>query len=51
MVVAERATDVIGVVILGSAGTLAYGFGRRVLVIAMILMVIFIAVIQMRSLS
>ncbi|MFA5808826.1 MAG: lysylphosphatidylglycerol synthase transmembrane domain-containing protein [Thermoleophilia bacterium] len=50
VIVAERATDVIGVVILGSAGTLAYGFGREVLAITIVLMALFITIIQIRSL-
>ncbi len=50
VVVAERVTDVIGVVVLGSAGTLAYGFGREVLVISIILLAAFIAVVQTRPL-
>lgn len=50
VVVAERTTDVIGVVILGSAGTLAYNFGRGVLALTIVLMVLFITLIQIRSL-
>lgn len=50
VIVAERATDIIGVVILGSAGALAYGFGREVLAITVVLTVLFITIVQIRSL-
>ncbi|MBK5226079.1 MAG: flippase-like domain-containing protein [Thermoleophilia bacterium] len=49
VVVAERATDVIGILILGSAGTLAYGFGREVLAVTVILITLFIILVQTRS--
>lgn len=51
VVVAERATDVIGVIILGSAGTFAYGIGRQVLAATVVIMVLFIGVIQARGFS
>ncbi len=51
IVVAERASDVIAVIILGSAGALAYGSGRSILAITMVLMVLFIGLIQWRSMS
>lgn len=50
VVLAERATDVIGVIILGGAGTLAYGFGREVLVATLALVVLLIAIVQYRRL-
>lgn len=50
VIVAERATDIIGVVILGGAGTLAYGFGREVLAITVVLTALFITIVQIRSL-
>lgn len=50
VVVAERASDVIGVMVLGSAGTLAYGFGREVLAVSVVLMAVFIGIVQTRSL-
>lgn len=49
VVVAERASDVIGLLILGSAGTLAYGFGREVLVVTVMLITLLIALVQTRS--
>ncbi|GBE57366.1 hypothetical protein BMS3Abin01_00278 [bacterium BMS3Abin01] len=51
IVVAERIADVIAVIILGSAGALAYHSGRSVLVATVVLMVLFIGIIQWRSLS
>lgn len=50
VVVAERITDVIGVLILGGIGSLAYGAGRQVLVITMVLVVIFLGIMQIRPL-
>lgn len=50
VVMAERATDVIGVVLLGGAGTLAYGFGREVLAVTLALTVLFIGLVQHRRL-
>lgn len=50
IIVAERITDVIGLVVLGSAGALAYGSGRRILVITIILLALFIGLVQVRSL-
>jgi uncharacterized protein (TIRG00374 family) len=50
VVVAERATDVIGVVILGSFGTLAYGYGRVVMLVAAVLMALLLGIIQYRGL-
>lgn len=51
IVVAERATDVLGVVILGGAGALSYGSGRNILIVTMALMALFIGIIQTRGLS
>lgn len=50
VVLAERATDVIGVIILGGAGTLAYGFGREVLAATLVMVVLFISLVQYRRL-
>ncbi len=50
VVVAERATDVIGVVVLGAAGALTYRGGRGVLAVALVLMLAFVALVQWRSL-
>jgi len=49
VIVAERISDIIGVLILGSAGTLAYGFGREVLAVTMVLVVLLIILVQTRS--
>jgi len=49
-VMAERVTDIIGVLILGGAGTLAYGFGRPVLLVTVVLTVMFVLLVQMRGL-
>jgi len=49
VVVAERATDVIGILILGSAGSLAYAFGREVMAVTVILITLFIVLVQTRS--
>jgi uncharacterized protein (TIRG00374 family) len=51
IIVAERLSDVIAVVILGSVGTLAYGRGREILLVTMVLVVLFVAVVQSRSIS
>ena len=48
VVVAERLTDVIGVVILGSVGTLAYGLGKEIMALAVAMVVAFMVVVQWR---
>ncbi|RJQ45518.1 MAG: UPF0104 family protein [Gaiellales bacterium] len=50
VIVAERLTDVIGIVILGSFGALAYGWGRDILAVTIALVVVFVAVVQWRRL-
>lgn len=50
VVVAERITDVIGILILGGLGSLAYGAGRQVLVITTVIVVIFLGIVQTRPL-
>ncbi|MDO8736713.1 MAG: lysylphosphatidylglycerol synthase transmembrane domain-containing protein [Thermoleophilia bacterium] len=50
VVVAERATDVMGIVILGSAGSLAYAFGRELMAVTVVMMTLFIILVQTRSL-
>lgn len=50
VIVAERATDVIGVLVLGSIGSLAYDFGKGVLAVAAIFIIAFIGLVQTRSL-
>lgn len=51
VVVAERVTDVLGVVILGGAGALSYGSGRSILIVTIGLTAVFIGIIQTRSIS
>lgn len=51
VVVAERLTDVIGVVILGSIGTVAYGLGEQIMAVTLVLVVVFILIVQSRSIS
>lgn len=51
VVVAERVTDVIGVVVLAGAGALSYGSGRSILAVTIVLMALFIGIVQTRSIS
>jgi len=51
VVIAERVTDVIAVVLLGSAGALSYRSGRGVLVVTVLLIAGFIGIVQWRGLS
>lgn len=48
VIVAERLTDVIGVVILGGIGTLAYGPGKEVMIVTIVLVAAFLVVVQWR---
>jgi uncharacterized protein (TIRG00374 family) len=51
IIVMERLTDLIAVVILGGVGSLAYGAGEEILVATIILVSAFIIIVQWRSLS
>lgn len=51
VVVAERVGDVIAVVILGAVGALAYESGRGVLVVSIAMVIMFVALVQSRSIS
>lgn len=51
VVVAERLTDVIGVVILGSIGAIAYGLGGQIMAVTLVLVVAFILLVQSRRVS
>ena len=50
VIVAERVSDTMGIVILGAAGTVVYGFGREVLAVAIALLAVFIGIVQSRGL-
>ena len=51
IIVIERLTDLIAVVILGGIGSLTYGAGKEILVVTSILVGAFIIIVQWRTLS